>query len=109
MTKPEQGVSLYHYMNCQWVQYLGIGGYYHLVDIIGLYEPNVVFELNGKFFRKQSELFATHHMAATMGERLRELQQAFIPRSIMEFFMNLTLGKPTVPVVNPAAANPTGH
>ena len=97
--KPEQGVTLYHYMNCQWVQYLGIGGYYHLVDIIGLYEPNVVFQLNGKFFRKQSELFATHHMAATIGDRLRELQQAFIPRSIMEFFTNLTLGKRKVPPV----------
>lgn len=101
--KPEQGVSLYHYMNCQWVQYLGIGGYYHLVDMIGLYEPNVVFQLNGKFFRKQSELFLTHHMAATMGDRLRELQQAFIPRSIMQFFTDLTLGKRTVPVVSPVS------
>lgn len=102
-TKPEQGVTLYHYMNCQWVQYLGIGGYYHLVNIIGLYEPNVVFQLNGKFFRKQSELFATHHMAATIGDRLPELQQSFIPRSIMQFFADLTLGKRTVPVVSPVS------
>ena len=101
--KPEQGVMLYHYMNCQWVQYLGIGGYYHLVDIIGLYEPNVVFQLNGKFFRKQSELFTTHHMAATIGDRLRELQQSFIPRSIMQFFTDLTLDKRTVPVVSPVS------
>ena len=107
--KPEQGVTLYHYMNCQWVQYLGIGGYYHLVDIIGLYEPNVVFQLNGKFFRKQSELFATHHMAATIGDRLRELQQAFIPRSIMEFFTNLTLGKRKVPSIGSASATPAAN
>ena len=106
--KPEQGVSLYHYMSCQWVQYLGIGGYYHLVDMIGLYEPNVVFELNGKFFRKQSELFLTHRMAATIGDRLRELQQAFIPRSILQFFTDLTLGKRTVPPLSTPSAVPTG-
>ena len=107
--KPEQGVTLYHYVNCQWVQYLGMGGFYHLVDTIVLYEPNVVFELNGKFFRKRAEIFATHRMATTMGDRLPELQQGFIPRSIMEFFMNLTLGKRPVPVLNAATATHAGN
>lgn len=107
--KPAQGVTLYHYVNCRWVQYLGMGAFYHLVDTIVLYEPNIVFQLNGKFFRKRSEIFSTHRMVTTMGDRLPELQQGFIPRSIMEFFMNMTLGKRTVPVVNPAAANPRGH
>ena len=101
--KPEQGVTLSHFMNCRWIQYLGMGGYYHLVDTITLYEPNVVFELNGKFFRKRAALFSAHRMVTTMGDRLAELQQAFIPRSIMEFFANLTLGKRAVPVVSTAA------
>lgn len=107
--KPEQGVTLYHYMNCQWVHYLGIGGYYHLVDMIGLYEPNVVFQLNGKFFRKQSELFAAHHTAATIGDRLRELQQSFIPRSILQFFTDLTLGKRITPPLSATSATPVGN
>lgn len=102
--KPEQGVTLYHYVNCQWVQYLGMSGYYHLVDLIILSEPNVVFELNGKFFRKRSELFSTHRMITTMGDRLAEAQQGFIPRSIMQFSTDLTLGKRAVPVVNPASS-----
>jgi len=107
--KPQQGVSLYHYMNCQWVQYLGLGGYYHLVDTIGLYEPNVVFELNGKFFRKRSELFSTHRMITTMGDRLAEAQQGFIPRSIMQFSTDLTLGKRRVPPVGAMPATPVAH
>jgi hypothetical protein len=102
--KPEQGVTLYHYVNCQYVQYLGMSGYYHLVDLIILSEPNVVFELNGKFFRKRSELFSTHRMITTMGDRLAEAQQGFIPRSIMQFSTDLTLGKRAVPVVNPASS-----
>ena len=107
--KPEQGVTLYHYVNCRWVQYLGMDGFYHLVDTVVLYEPNVVFELNGKLFRKRSEIFATHRMVTTMGDRLPELQQGFIPRSIMEFFTNLTLGKRTVPVLNPGSATHAGN
>jgi hypothetical protein len=95
--KPEQGVTLTHFVNCQWVQYLGMDGYYHLVDTINLYEPNVVFELNGKFFRKRSALFSTHRMMTTMGDRLAEAQQGFIPRSIMQFSTDLTLGKRAVP------------
>jgi len=95
--KPEQGVTLTHFVNCQWVQYLGMDGYYHLADTINLYEPNVVFELNGKFFRKRSALFSTHRMMTTMGDRLAEAQQGFIPRSIMQFSTDLTLGKRTVP------------
>jgi hypothetical protein len=101
--KPQQGVSLYHYMNCQWIQYLGMSGYYHLVDLIILSEPNVVLELNGKFFRKLSALFSTHRMVTTMGDRLAEAQQGFIPRSIMQFTTDLTLGKRTVPVVSPVS------
>jgi hypothetical protein len=50
-----------------------------------LYESNVVFELNGKLFRKQAELFSTHRMMTTMGDQLAAAQQGFIPRSIMEF------------------------
>jgi hypothetical protein len=84
-------------------------GFYHLVDTIVLYEPNVVFELSGKFFRKRSEIFSTHRMVTTMGDRLPELQQGFIPRSIMEFFTNLTLGKRTVPVLNPGSATHAGN
>jgi hypothetical protein len=53
--------------------------YYHVVDMVGLHEPNVIFELNGKFFRKQSELFGTHHMAATIGERLRSCSSPSFP------------------------------
>ncbi len=97
--KPEQGVTLEHFLNCQWIQYLGMDGYYHLVDTIILYEPNVVFELNGKFFRKRSALFSTHRMITTMGDRLAEAQQGFIPRSIMQFSTDLTLGKRVVPAV----------
>jgi len=59
--------------------------------------------LNGKFFRKQSELFSTHRMITTMGDRLAEAQQGFIPRSIMQFSTDLTLGKRTVPVVSPVS------
>lgn len=102
--KPEQGVTLSHFVNCRWVQYLGMGGYYHLVDTISLYEPNIVFELNGKFFRKRSELFSTHRMITTMGDRLAEAQQGFIPRSIMQFSTDLTLGKRAVPVVTPVSS-----
>ena len=80
-----------------------MSGYYHLVDLIILSEPNVVFELNGKFFRKRSELFSTHRMITTMGDRLAEAQQGFIPRSIMQFSTDLTLGKRTVPVVSPVS------
>jgi len=101
--KPEQGLVLYHYLNCQWMQYLGLGGYYHVVDTITLDEPNVVFELNGKVFRKRSTLFSTHRMITTMGDRLAEAQQGFIPRSIMQFTTDLTLGKRTVPVVSPVS------
>jgi hypothetical protein len=103
--KPEQGVSLYHYMNCRYVQYLGMSGYYHLVDTIILSEPNVVFELNGKLFRKRSELFSTHRMVTTMGDRLAEAQQGFIPRSIMQFTTDLTLGKRSVPAVIPTSSS----
>lgn len=104
--KPEQGVTLEHFLNCQWVQYLGMDGYYHLVDTIVLYEPNVVFELNGKFFRKRSVLFSTHRMITTMGDRLAEAQQGFIPRSIMQFSTDLTLGKRLVPAVGTMSATP---
>jgi hypothetical protein len=48
-------------------------------------------------------------MVTTMGDRLPEMQQGFIPRSIMEFFTNLTLGKRTVPVLNPASATHAGN
>jgi hypothetical protein len=65
--------------------------------------------LNGKFFRKQSELFLTHQMAATMGDRLRELQQAFIPRSIMQFSTDLTLGKRITPPLGPPSGTPVGN
>jgi hypothetical protein len=105
--KPEQGMTLYHYMNCQYVQYLGMDGYYHLVDTITLSEPNVVFQLNGKFFRKRSALFSTHRMITTMGDRLAEAQQGFIPRSIMQFSTNMTLGKRSVPSVG--SASPVGN
>jgi len=101
--KPEQGVTLYHFMDCRWVQYLGMTGYYHLVDTITLSEPNVVFELNGKFFRMRAELFSRHRMVTTMGDRLAEAQQGFIPRSVMQFTTDLTLGKRSVPVVTPAS------
>ena len=97
--KPEQGVTLEHFLNCRWVQYLGMDGYYHLVDTIILYEPHVVFELNGKLFRKRSALFSTHRMITTMGDRLAEAQQGFIPRSIMQFSTDLTLGKRAVPAI----------
>jgi len=106
--KPEQGITLYHYLNCQWMQYLGLGGYYHVVDLIILSEPNVVFELNGKVFRKRSALFSTHRMITTMGDRLAEAQQGFLPRSIMQFSTDLTLGKPKMPSVGPSAL-PTGN
>jgi hypothetical protein len=106
--KPEQGLLLEHFLNCQYVQYLGMDGYYHIVDTITLYEPNVVFELNGKFFRKRSALFSTHRMITTMGDRLAETQQGFIPRSIMQFSTDLTLGKRRVPSVRPFAV-PNGN
>ena len=102
--KPEQGVTLSHFVNCRWIQYLGMTGYFHLIDTISLYEPNVVFELNGKFFRKRSELFSTHRMVTTMGDRLTEAQQGFIPRSIMQFTTDLTLGKRAVPIITPVAS-----
>ena len=35
----------------------------------------------------------------TMGDRLAEAQQGFIPRSIMQFSTDLTLGKRAVPTV----------
>jgi hypothetical protein len=107
--KPEQGVTLYHYLNCQWMQYLGLGGYYHVVDTIILSEPNVVFELNGKVFRKRSALFLTHRMITTMGDRLTEAQQGFIPRSIMQFSTDLTLGKRITPPLGPPSATPVGN
>jgi len=107
--KPEQGVTLYHYVNCQYVQYLGMDGYYHLVDLVILSEPNVVFELNGKFFRKRSELFKTHRMITTMGDRLAEAQQGFIPRSIMQFSTDLTLGKRRLPPLGVTRPTPVGN
>jgi hypothetical protein len=107
--KPEQGLLLEHFLNCQYVQYLGMDGYYHVVDTITLYEPNVVFELNGKVFRKRSALVSTHRMITTMGDRLAEAQQGFIPRSIMQFSTDLTLGKRKVPFVGSASAVPAGH
>jgi hypothetical protein len=107
--KPEQGVRLEHSFNCRWIQYLGMDGYFHLIDIITLYEPNVVFELHGKFFRKRSALFSTYRMMTTMGDRLMEAQQGFIPRSIMQFFTDLTLGKRRVPPFGVTAATSTGN
>jgi hypothetical protein len=107
--KPAQGISLEHFLNCQYVQYLGMDGYYQLVDTITLYEPNVVFELNGKVFRKRSALFSTHRMITTMGDRLAEAQQGFIPRSIMQFSTDLTLGKRRVPSIGSASAVPAGQ
>jgi hypothetical protein len=99
--KPQEGLSLSHYYTCEFV-YI-VGGYYHLVDTIGLYESNVVFELNGKFFRKKAELFSTHRMMTAFGDQLPAIQQGFLPRSIMEFSTNLTLGKRSAPVVTPAS------
>lgn len=107
--KPGQGVTLSHFVNCRWIQYLGMDGYFHLIDTITLYEPNVVFELNGKFFRKRSELFSTHRMMTTMGDRLAEAQQGFIPRSIMQFSTDLTLGKRNTPPLSATSATPVGN
>jgi hypothetical protein len=55
----------------EWVAVMGFGpGYHRLVDTINLYESNVVFELNGKFFRKRAELFSTHRTLSSMGDQL---------------------------------------
>jgi len=47
-------------------------------------------------------------MITTMGDRLAEAQQGFIPRSIMQFSTDLTLGKRTVPPLSMPSAVPTG-
>jgi hypothetical protein len=47
---------------------------YIIWSIYLFYEPNVVFELHGKFFRKRSALFSTHRMITTIGDRLAEAQ-----------------------------------
>lgn len=65
--KSREGLTLYHYFNCGWNPLLGFPGYYSLQDTIRLYESNVVFELNGKFFRKTAELFSTHRMMTKWG------------------------------------------
>jgi hypothetical protein len=101
--KPQEGVTLYHFVLCGWNQLLGFPGYYSLQDTVRLYESNIVFDLHGKFFRKRAELFGTHRMMTTMGDQLAAAQQGFLPRSIMEFSTKLTLGKRTVPVVSPAS------
>jgi len=77
--------------------------------LVILSEPNVVFELNGKFFRKRSELFKTHRMITTMGDRLAEAQQGFIPRSIMQFSTDLTLGKRRLPPLGVTRPTPVGN
>jgi len=93
---------LFHFLNCAWNPLLGFPGYYSPQDSVQLYESNVVFELNGTFFRKRAELFSTHRMMTSMGDQLTAAQQGFIPRSIMECSTKLTLGQRTVPLVNPA-------
>jgi hypothetical protein len=102
-SKPRTGLTLYHFYVCEWAPVMGFGNLYHLLDTIRLYESNVVFELNGKFFRKAVILFSTRRMMTAMADQLDGVQQGFIPRSIMQFSTDLTLGKRTVPVLNPAS------
>jgi hypothetical protein len=101
--KPRQGLTLYHFYVCEWAPVMGFGNLYHLLDTIRLYESNVVFELNGKFFRKKVILFSTRRMMTTMADQLDGVQQGFIPRSIMQFSTDLALGKRTVPVMSRAS------
>jgi hypothetical protein len=82
----QPGETLNHYYDCGWQRVLGFGpGYYRLLDTINLSESNVVFELNGKFFRKRAELFSTHRTLSSMADQLEIALQGFFPCRIMQF------------------------
>jgi hypothetical protein len=99
--KFQPGLTLSHFNVCEWLP--GNVGFYRLDDSITLYEDDVVFELNGRLFRKTAELFSTYRLMTTL-EDLAAVQQGFIPRSIMQFSTDLTLGKRAVPFVSPASS-----
>jgi hypothetical protein len=108
-SKPRPGLTLYHFYLCEWAPIRGFANLYHLLDTIRLSESNVVFELNGKLFRKAGILFSKHRMMTTMLDQLGGAEQGFIPRSIMEFSTDLTLGKRRVPPVGTTPAVPVAH
>jgi hypothetical protein len=108
-SKSRPGLILYHFYVCEWAPITGFGDLYHLLDTIRLYESNVVFELNGKYFRTTAILFSKHRMMTTMSDQLAGAEQGFIPRSIMEFSTNLMLGKRRVPPVGTTPAVPITH
>ena len=99
--KSRPGLTLYHFYVCEWAPVAGFGNLYHLLDTIRLYESNVVFELHGMYFRKAVTLFSTRRMMTALLDQLGGAEQGFIPRSIMQFSTDLTLGRRAVPVLSP--------
>jgi hypothetical protein len=108
-SKPKLGLTLYHFYVCEWAPIMGFGDLYLLLDTIRLYESNVVFELNGKFFRKAAILFSTRRMMTALGDQVAGLQQSFIPRSITQFSTDLALGKRKVPPVRATSTAPVAN
>ena len=106
-TPRDAPVMLEHMFWClEQQQFECCGPYYvWILDIAYLKESNVVFELNGGWVRKRAVLFSSHRMATPLYKQLSATMQGYIPRSIMEFSADLTLGKPTMPAVaNPATS-----
>jgi hypothetical protein len=100
-TQGEAPVMLQHQFWCMEKQVVEFGGpkYVMISDIAYLWERNVVFELNGRLVRKWVLLFSLHRMATPLYKELSATMQGYIPRSIMEFSTDLTLGNQNLPVV----------
>ena len=77
-------VFLGHDVSCAYAYGLAAPRYFALSDRINLFEHNLVFELNGKVFRRWSVIFSQAHEMLAIEENIDRLWGEFIPRCIQD-------------------------
>jgi hypothetical protein len=88
--KQGSNVALIHFVSC--VYAYGVPPrYYALSDRLNLYERNLVFELNGKVFRRWGVIFSLHHEMLAMEDNIDQLWPTFIPQCIEDALRGIEL------------------
>lgn len=77
-------VAVIHFVSCVYAYGMAAPRYFALSDRLNLYERNVVFELNGKIFRRWGVLFSLHHEQLAIEENIDQVWPTFIPQCIQD-------------------------
>ena len=87
-TKGPNNLFLGHQFSCGYAE---ASRYFSLADRINLSERNLVFELNGKLFRRWGVIFSTHHEILAVDEDIAQRSPAFLPQSIEAALQDLEI------------------